>query len=218
MVARRARKHQEREPQTRLPAVNSAVELAGDDWPEPARSRVDDVAGPVVTVSRPLRAGSERVSARLGDILRLRWTTPDALFGIDAELSAVTDGEVPTWTLETRGPVSRQQRRESFRLEITLAGQLGTDTQGAGVAQIHDLSEGGLRCTPPSEAALAEDDEVWVELPLPEGDVRLDATVVRVADNGEVGLRFEGTTEAQAEQIRAYLFSEQLARRARLAT
>lgn len=218
MVARRTRKRRESEQQTELPAVNSAVELASEAWSERVRSRVEDTAGQSVMVSRPLLAGSEPVRARTGDQLRMHWTTPEALYEVAAEVSAISGGEVPTWTLTPHGPVSRQQRRESFRLDVRLAAQLGTATQAAGLAQVHDLSEGGLRCTPPSETELEEGSMVWVELGLPDGEVRLDAEVVRVSGSGEVGLRFEGTTEQQAEQIRAFLFSEQLARRARLAT
>lgn len=218
MVTRRSRKRQEGGgPQTALPEVNSAVGLAREEWAEPARSRVEGVTGGAVTVSSPVHAGGERVSARPGDRLRLTWTTPEALYGVDATVDSVAGGELPTWTLSPQGPVTRQQRRESFRLDIQLAAQLGTDTQPAGVAQVHDLSEGGLRCTPPSETELAEEDTVWVELPLPEGEVRLDAKVVRVSPGGEVGLCFQAVTEPQAEQIRAFLFSEQLARRAKLA-
>lgn len=201
-----------------LPDVNSSVELLADDWAGPARSRVEDSGDGTVVVARPSHAGSTPVSARPGDVLVLAWTTDQAMYELPVELAEVDLGHVPTWRLRPRGKVRRRQRRGAFRLEVALSARLGTPSQAAGIAQVHDLSEGGLRCTPPDGFGLAAGDAVWVELSLPEATVKLDATVARVSDHGEVGLAFQGVEEATAEQVRSHLFAEQLARRARLAT
>src|SRR5690606_10631627 len=124
-------------------------------------------------------------------------------------LATLVDDARPTWTLATGGQAVRQQRREAFRLEVSISARLGTSGTPAAIARIHDLSEGGLRCTPPSGVDLPEGAAVWVDLPLPDGSLRVDGTVVRVQDSGQVGVAFVGATEADTEKIRGFLFAEQ---------
>lgn len=83
---------------------------------------------------------------------------------------------------------SRVQRREGFRLEWARAARITTDDGRSGLARVQDLSEVGSSVT-----ALAE--------------------VVRRDHGGALGVHFVDLPEHQADQIRAHLFSEQLARR-----
>jgi c-di-GMP-binding flagellar brake protein YcgR len=199
------------------PSVNTSVRLSREGWPHAARTRVEDVTAQEIVVARPERAGPSLVAADVGDTLLLAWTSEDAMYEVPVTLVTAGDTHPPTWALRPLGPVRRQQRRASFRLEVRLSATLGTDAAAAGLAQVSDLSEGGLRCMPPDGPAFAEGDQVWVRLTLPDEEITLDATVVRVGHTGELGINFVRPPETAADRIRKFLFSEQIARRARLA-
>lgn len=203
------------------PKVNAAVGIFGAGWEHQARTRVEDRTGTHVVVARPTHAGSVPIIARAGDELSLTWTERDALYETKVVLSGTAEEPIPMWELQPYGPVRRSQRRSSFRLDVRLSALIGTDELPPSLARVHDLSEGGMRCDPPAEMGLTRGDAVWVRLPLPENELTLDARVVRVEPSSTatttVGIAFEGMTETVAERIRQFLFSEQIARRARVA-
>ncbi len=195
-----------------LPAINSTVRLSHADWPEEARTRVEEAADEVV-VARPSHAGATPASAMPGDGLELRWRSPDGLRDLAVELVADIDDPVPMWRLRPTGTVRLRQRRETFRLGIAMSVRLAGEAGARAPARVRDLSEGGLACSAPADLPLDTGTWVEVELTLDGSALRLPAEVVRACPAGEVGLRFGHVAESDAERIRRFLFSEQLARK-----
>lgn len=221
MSARRSDRREAGSGDPAWPDVNAAVGVSGDGWGAEARTRVEDRTDTYLVVARPARAGTLPVTALPGETLRLSWTERDARYELQATLSAARDQPVPVWLLHPAGPVRRQQRRASFRLDIRLSALVSLSDQQPLPARVHDLSEGGMRCVPPVEMVMNEGDQVCVRLQMLE-EVAVKAKVVRVqrppsSGASEVGLAFEDVPEAVAERIRHFIFAEQVARRARLA-
>lgn len=133
-------------------------------------------------------------------------------------ISTVTGRDPAWWGLRLAGEVTRCQRREFVRAGVLLPVQLTVADAETQVMAL-DLSEGGLRARVPPDVAVEVDDRVRLAFDI---GVRVEvaADVRRVLPRtkeraGELGLRFLGLSEADANRIRTAVFTQLRTSRAR---
>lgn len=188
-------------------------------------TRVSDVtprdAPPTaITVVRPQPAHREEVEAPpVGTTVELTWLHAAGVMRTVVEVTPVWRRYGPVWVLTPQGEVTRQQRREFFRVPVSLPvgitslvewnAALGSLVPTAGMAV--DLSEGGLRAVArgvlPSSGSTVE-----LALKVPDETLDLPATVVRSISfpGGSNGLAMRFTaTGRHADRIRALVFAAQ---------
>jgi c-di-GMP-binding flagellar brake protein YcgR len=199
-----------------LPAEGAVVDLVMSDRDRRWISRVEWTQRHFVCVIAPLRQDGEAVPLPVGTTLLVGWPTDLGFLQATSTLRGLRTDVVVTWILEVTA-VARQQRRSSYRLDLTAPVTVrtaGRETPG----RTCDVSEGGVRCSQPRRFAPGIGETVDLELELPDGPpVLARATVIRHHDVSpgevEIGLRFVMIDADEAERLRLFIFEEQLRRR-----
>lgn len=150
----------------------------------------------------------------------LGWVNVHHALEVPAELVEATTGHLPTWTIEATGDVQETQRRAFVRLSMNLPIKLqllvsGPPFEGEAV----DLSEGGLRAYMPANSPdpLENAYDATFSLGGKEFKVRSQTAWWGGIESGRraIGVRFLHDSPSVADEIRRYIFAEQLERRRR---
>ena len=200
-----------------LPADGTIVDVVMADRDRHWLTRVEATADRTMCVVAPLREDGELFPLQPGTPLFVGWPTEVGFLKATCTLRGRGEEVIATWMLDVVR-VERQQRRSSYRLELSapvMLGLLGRAAQG----RICDVSEGGLRCSQLRRSAPDLGETVDLELRLPdEPPVVARATVVRQHETSatqvELGLRFVVIDAEDVERLRRFIFEEQLRRRA----
>jgi hypothetical protein len=147
-----------------------------------------------------------------GEEIGLLWTHPagQMLLPVTAEAASRPFG--PVWVLTPRGAAVREQRRQYFRVPLSLPARLSHDDSVDRVT-IVDISEGGAQVT--CEALPEVGTEVLLGFSLHDTIISLEAEVLRHSElpNGRpaAALRFLDP-RAYGDHIRRFAFEVQRAR------
>jgi hypothetical protein len=201
-----------------LPAVGSLVEVVRTDG-RAQSVRAVEVDGFQLTVAATLLAGGVAPPAP-GELLTLRWVGRRGRCAAPCRVRAVDPELFATWTVEAIGTVEIEQRRRFARSAADGRVHLGPDEPDVGVVlvgELIDIGEGGLRCRM-TAGGVDPDQPVFLRLLLDNRLVTLRGTVLRLIDPGSAGgidvvVVFESDA-AQAQAIRRYVLTRQLAERA----
>lgn len=204
-----------------LPEAGKVVSVGFVDVSQSWRTRVELVDGTSLTLVAPTRALGDAIVPEVGRPVVMGWATTDGYF--EAECTFVSTGvdTVVTWVLAARR-IERMQRRAAFRIEASGPVTLridGSEVEG----RLRNLSEGGLCCALPASLAPEEGAPLEVVAELEElGTFETPATVVRTPPGSEtgqveIGVAFTGLSDADVEDLRQYVFAEQLRRRRAMA-
>ena len=154
--------------------------------------------------------------------VHVRWTIPQGAVEVPATIAGTSLRPLALWRLEATGPAVRVQRRRYVRVATPALPVELRAGQRTVTAWLADVSEGGLRCRAERGVAgqLAPGDEAVTWLKLGEGlNLAVPAQIVRVAASGpdhvEIACQFMGIPAGTADQLRRYVFSEQLRQRRR---
>jgi hypothetical protein len=217
VAARRAKKrgNQAAKPPP-LPKLGTVVQFGLVDLDRMWVTRVEWVEQWTMCVIAPLRQDGEPFPLQPGSRVTVGWPTQLGYLEAAAELRGPGQERIATWIIDVKR-IDRKQRRSSYRLDVTVP---LTIRQGERSLQgtIQDLSEGGLRCFTSKQGAPEHGEVVDLEFDLHDvGGIVARARVVRIEDRGatEVGLGLAYVvleTEA-AENLRRFVFAEQLRRR-----
>ncbi|HSK22736.1 MAG TPA: PilZ domain-containing protein [Egicoccus sp.] len=180
------------------------------------RSRVEEQQGARLVVAAPGTFGGDAVAPKRGQQVTVGW--PSKLGYLEAEASVLStdDGPDASWTVQVHTS-ELSQRRSAYRLEAKLEVTIAFEELGSLGATTRNVSEGGLAIELPDRYEVASGEQVRVSLRLPDGIVNGRARIVRsapmVPDGLEVVVAFEDLDEGEAEQLRQFVFDEQLTRR-----
>lgn len=155
-----------------------------------------------------------------GELVDLVWSDGGDLVGIPVAVER-TDGA--QWSAVVVGPPQRVQRRDAVRVPLDAravlsrpaAGEAGTAGGAADGLEVPvlDLSEGGARClVDPVALQLEQGQTVLLRLPVDGLPGPVSALVVHRRFRGgtrhvDVGLRFTGLGEAEADALRRHVFA-----------
>lgn len=108
---------------------------------------IERLEGDEVLVTAPREPHSESVEPPADDaVLRVGWGDADGAFSVDCRF--IEEPEAGLWRLATLGNDDFVQRRRHVRVSTTAPVQLlDHDADRAVPGQLHDLSEGGMRCS-----------------------------------------------------------------------
>src|SRR4051812_710245 len=187
-----------------------------DSRTEPLAALISAVGGDTVLLREPIDRSGQFVLPETGDSGLLVWGGGSNLRQAPIAVLETNRRPEPTWLVRLTAAAGRCQRRSFVRTDVNLPVAL---RHPAGDLQITavDLSEGGMRCSTRSEAAVTVGDSVVVEF-IAGGQFAVQATVARFRRGDEerptdIGLSFVGLTMAQADAIRRYVFSQLLEQR-----
>lgn len=167
-------------------------------------------------VIAPLLPDGRPVPLEPGSALSVGWPTALGYLEAAASLQGAGDDRIATWVMEVR-EVRQHQRRSAYRLEVALPVTMRIGERAIR-ATIRDLSEAGLRCGVPRGEAPSLDTRVDLEFALRDvGEIAARGRVIRVepatATEVEVGLTYIDLGTDTAEDLRRFVFQEQLRRR-----
>jgi hypothetical protein len=153
-------------------------------------------------------------------LVHVRWTVAQGAVEVPATVAGTTLRPIALWRLEATGPAVRVQRRRYVRVATpALPVELRAGEHKI-TAWLADVSEGGLRCRADRWVGkhLEAGDETVTWLKRGDGlNLALPAQIVRVAPAGEehveIACQFVGIPDGTADQLRRYVFSEQLRQR-----
>jgi hypothetical protein len=138
-------------------------------------------------------------------------TGPRGLYCQPGEISFEPGGMRVSFT--PAGQADLVQRREFVRLPVTLTvnATLGKDNTRVEL-HVVDLSASGLLARQPAEAPLDEGATLWLSLPLDDGlpPIAPRGSVVRGAEAGTHGVRFDYIAESDQDRLARFVMREQL--------
>ncbi|TZE83334.1 flagellar brake protein [Calorimonas adulescens] len=148
----------------------------------------------------------------LNESVKLRYIAKDCIYQFDGKVVKKSVDPVYTITIAQIGPFERIQRRENFRLEVSIKANFkikDDETMYEGI--IKDISGGGVKLA--TNKRLNINDEVLIEFTLP-GSVNfsLNGVVTRNVKNGanfDVGISFKDIDTNSREKIVSFIFAEQ---------
>ena len=192
----------------KLPQVNQRVSVVVANGERRLATRVEDViAGGTVVIAPP---SSDGVAYPLvvGEEIALEWPTERGLVrgrGIVASRSWENDVpliEVTIWESAIL------QRREFVRAQAIVRGELVRDGEEPIPCTSLDLSGSGVSLVV-RDCALELGEMVTLAMWLPDmGEIHAVATVVRLSENGEYGLRFMDIDAPVRERLIRFVFAE----------
>ena len=202
-----------------VPDVNARVEMVylnEDDEQYRVQGRVDDLDGEDLLVSVDARF-TRSLAPSDESRLSLLWLADDVPVEIPVEFKRARREPRPTWVLRPLGPPVQRQRRDAFRLAVSLPTKAAWRAE-AREATLQDLSATGARVT--------------LDAPAPERGERLrlrfelDGTAIDTAcvvvrrievENRrlQLGLAFADLDEPDGDFIHGFLVAEQLRARRR---
>ena len=211
-----------------MPEVNSRVGVRVDECcRNDLMTRVENVLEPgggggrygSLTVAAPVHPCGLAMPYDRTPV-HVRWTMAQGAIEVPAQVSGTTLRPIALWRLEATGPAVRVQRRRYVRVATqALPVELRAGEERV-TAWLADVSEGGLRCRAERWVGshIAPGDQTVTWLKLGEGlNLALPAQIVRVSpagpDHVEIACQFMGIPDGTADQLRRYVFSEQLRQR-----
>jgi hypothetical protein len=197
-----------------LPGTTVRLRVPGTGSYLPARLLKVDERG--VTVSTD--PGYDRAFAP-GRPVTVEWSEELAIHVVDGLIAAaVEDENRPRLAIRLTDDVARIQRREHVRVAVELPFRAWTPRDGAKGQRGTTLDVSGSGMLATGELELWPDDEVEIELELPDEDpVELVAIVARHVKPNAVGFRYTSILPGHRDRIIKFLFKvqqEQLAARA----
>lgn len=201
-----------------LPDAGAIVEVAvigraRPPWP----TRVEWMEGWALEVVAPLRHDGTPWPIEPGWSLTIGWPTDRGFMEGTGVYRGAGRDVVTTWIVDI-ARVERRQRRNAYRLPLRVA--VSFDVGGRIIdGTSHDLSESGLQCVVPARHAPRRGEVVAFELALPELEpLTAEGRVVRCRERSatemELGVAFTRVEAERVEQLRRFVFAEQLRRRA----
>ena len=199
-----------------LPDVNDLVDVMLDSRTEPLAALISVVGSGTVVLKEPIDRTGQFVLPEVGDGGLLVWGGGSTLWQAPIAVLETNRLPEPTWLVRLTAAAGRCQRRSFVRADVNLRVALRHPAGDLEVRAV-DLSEGGMRCSTRSEAAVAVGDSLVAEF-VAGGQFAVQAAVARFRRGDEerptdIGLSFVGLTMAQADAIRRYVFSQLLEQR-----
>lgn len=203
-------------PEAWLPTPGTVVEVGIPDSEHAWTTRIEHRDGTVLVLVAPTVTQGETVAAEPGTELLVSWPTELGKFEAVCQLTGSEVDVVLTWQVEAVR-LKRQQRRAAYRLPVAVPVKVddGTKVLGGATSNVSELGV-GFRVAAREAPQIGDEVEVTVQLP---GHVTLTvpAEVVRIRDvpgpDVEVGLRFLTDDPEMVDELRRFVFVEQLARR-----
>ena len=200
------------------PEVNSLAFVDIVDEPVLLESRVEGITGNCLTLAAPTGAFGMPVLPSPGETVLVAWNTLRGYFERKGVVESSLRTPSPQMTLRPTGEVRRLQRRAHVRvpqlspLDLVLA-------NGTLRVSLLDVSESGVRCVVNRPSPLGMDTVATVTLDLHDGgSVEVQCVAARMYalddEHLEVGLSFVGLDERTANQIRKFVFAQQVRDRA----
>lgn len=198
----------------RLPAVGAVVRAALPDHDVGLRSKIEDHDDDGLVIAAPVER-PEVGPLPPGGELTLTWTTDAGLHRVRVRLVERLD-DPPRWRVAVVTPVSREQRRDSYRVPVM--GTIGIRLDGAWwTASLIDVSEGGVRCLLAGDTAITEGSLCEVTLDVVRPGLWLSGEVVRVREGVDatldLGVRLTDVPASVGEELRRFVLAVQVARR-----
>ncbi len=149
------------------------------------------------------------------DTFILGWSNGSGNYEQPVRLVEHREDPLPLWTVEMDGVGQQTQRRRFFRVETDICAQLHLlQSKEVTIAQVRDISEGGMRVRIEDFALNPGNRSFQVVLPLGLSRHTLLAHVVRWGvTNGthrDVGIEFIEPERATRDAVRAYVFRVQI--------
>jgi c-di-GMP-binding flagellar brake protein YcgR len=138
-------------------------------------------------------------------------TAPRGLYRQAGSVAFGAGGERVSFT--PSGKASLVQRREFVRLPVDLTAHATLPGQATQLElQVIDLSANGLRLGRAEQVPLDESAAVWLSIPVDDGlpPIAPRGKVVRDAEEGTRGVRFDYITDDDQERLVRYVLREQL--------
>lgn len=208
-----------------LPGEGEIVELALIEREMLWTTRVEWIMTPRVCVVAPLRADGRPYPIEPGIPMSVAWTVPTGQLEGLGHLEALAQDNIATWVIEV-AQVQRRQRRDAYRLTISLP--VETTIEGATTPltlSTIDLSEGGLRLLALKRSPIEVGQTLHVKFTVVDYERDRDVTVIaagtvvrvhpRHDSEIDVHVRFTLIETETTDQIRRFIFEEQLRRRGR---
>ena len=200
------------------PEVNSLAFVDIVDEPVLLESRVEGLTGSCLTLAAPTGAFGMPVLPSPGETVLVAWNTLRGYFERKGVVESSLRTPHPQMTVRPAGEVRRLQRRAHVRvpqlspLDLVLA-------NGTLRVSLLDVSESGVRCVVNRPSPLGMDTVATVTLDLHDGEaVEVQCIAARMYalddEHLEVGLSFVGLDERTANQIRKFVFAQQVRDRA----
>lgn len=227
-MAARGSKREPAAPRLPLPADGSIVGVRRVDGPWTWRTRVEWVEDAALCIVAPMGPVGDPVPVEPGEPLLVVWSSDRGLLQASSRLRRVAHDVVELWVVDV-AQVERSQRRQAFRLPLVVPVTLRAASREI-TGETADLSETGLRCRVPATSAPEVADRLEITLVLvDEEPLILDGEVARVQllerpapepapgtpppREAELGIAFLELEGSVAEQLRRFVFEEQLRRR-----
>jgi hypothetical protein len=201
-----------------LPDVNDLADVTLDSRAEPLAAVISAVTADTVLLGEPIDRTGRIVLPEIGEGGLLVWGGGNNLRQAPIAVLETNRRPAPTWLVRLTGAAGRCQRRAFVRADVRLP-VVVRDIEATVEVTAVDLSEGGMRCTTSSDAAVKVGDSVTAEFSAGR-QLTVPATVARIRRDDkerptEVGLAFVNLPLAEADQIRRYVFSQLLEQRRR---
>ncbi len=201
-----------------LPTPGAVVEVGIDRLEFPVTSRIEAKDGWALTIVAPTQGAGRPIRVVTDEEITISWADQEGWWRACTTLSGTGTDVVELWHLAAQR-VERWQRREAFRLEVTVPVRLRLEGRSVDTTT-QDLSETGLRCQVPFRDAPGVGTALHVDLTLPDDlavPANLPASVVRserLEQGVELGLAFAVEDPRVRELLRRFVFETQLHRRA----
>lgn len=187
---------------------------------EPFKSMIQELDDKKLAFSLPFKSG-QYLLLHEGDKVKVEFVHKDAVYSFIGEiLERKKVNNVSLLVLPRPTLLSRRQRRQYVRLPLVMPLQIRVAKEDSSEKVIRgkvvDLSGGGLQFV--SKEALPVNTEVTFTLPLGAGEKGKQHLAVKCVINWvfvdratkdvRIGIQFAGISEAEREQIIAYIFRE----------
>jgi c-di-GMP-binding flagellar brake protein YcgR len=191
----------------KLPQVNQRVSVVVRNGERRLATRVEGVFDGTVVIAPP---SSDGVAYPLvmGEEIALEWPTARGLVrGRGVVAARSWEKDVPLIDV-TIWESSILQRREFVRAQAVVHGELVRDGEDPIPCVSLDLSGSGVSLVV-ADCALELGESVTLAMWLPDmGEIHAIATVVRLSDSGEYGLRFMDIDSPVRERLIRFVFAE----------
>ena len=200
------------------PELNSLAFVDILDEPVLLESRVEALDGSCLTLAAPTGAFGMPLLPSPGETVLVAWNTLRGYFERKGVVESSLRTPSPQMTVRPLGDVRRLQRRAHVRVPQLSPLNLILPNGTLRVSLL-DVSESGLRCVVKRPSPLGMDTIANVTLDLNNGEsVEVQCTAARMYaiddEHLEVGLSFLGLDDRTANQIRKYVFAQQVRDRA----
>ena len=190
-----------------LPKVNQRVSVVVANGERRLATRVENVDGRTIVIAPPSSDGVAYPLV-LGEEISLEWPTSRGLVrgrGVVAARSWENDVPLVDVTIWESAIL---QRREFVRAQAIVQGELVRDGEEPIACNSLDLSGSGVSLVV-RNCALELGETVTLSMWLPDmGEIHAVATVVRLGENGEYGLRFMDIESPVRERLIRFVFAE----------